>query len=109
MKARANRLHQRISGTGAVAAVTQGSNLKFSTKAPAALERHRRRGVGSVRGGHMQFLRHNAEYWHSRAEEARAVAEMMTDPEAKRILLEIAESYARLAKGAAKRGDGQEV
>ena len=32
----------------------------------------------------MRFLRDKAEYWHSRAEEARTVAEIMTDPEAKR-------------------------
>jgi hypothetical protein len=57
----------------------------------------------------MRFLRDKAEYWHSRAEEARTVAEIMTDPEAKQILLKIAQSYGRLAKAGAERGGGHEV
>jgi hypothetical protein len=57
----------------------------------------------------MRFLRDNAEYWHRRAEEVRTIAETMNDPEAMRILFEIAESYVRLAEGAAQRGGGREV
>jgi len=57
----------------------------------------------------MRFLRDNAEYWHSRAEEARTIAEIMTDPEASRILFEIAEGYDRLADAAAEREGAHEV
>jgi hypothetical protein len=39
----------------------------------------------------------NAEYWRKRAEEARATAEAMQDPECKRIMLDIAEAYERIA------------
>ena len=57
----------------------------------------------------MRFLRDNPEYWHGRAEEVRTIGEIMTDPEARRILFEIAEGYDRLAEGAAERGVGHEV
>jgi hypothetical protein len=40
----------------------------------------------------------SAKHWRDRAEEARAAAELMTDPEAKRIMLVIAASYSRVAK-----------
>jgi hypothetical protein len=41
---------------------------------------------------------HDAEYWRSRASEARAQAEQMFSPEARRQLLEIAAAYEKLAK-----------
>jgi hypothetical protein len=40
------------------------------------------------------------EYWHERAQEARALADQMNDPEAKRMMLEIANGYEWLAKRA---------
>jgi hypothetical protein len=57
----------------------------------------------------MRFLRDNPEYWRSRAEEVRTIAEIMTDPERRRILCEIVEGYERLAEGASKRGGDHEV
>jgi hypothetical protein len=39
-------------------------------------------------------------HWRERAAEARAVAERMYDPEAKRILLEISRAYDQLAERA---------
>ena len=45
----------------------------------------------------MRFLRDNAEYWRSRAEETRTMADAVSDPEAKRILLGIADGYDWLA------------
>ena len=57
----------------------------------------------------MRFLRDNADYWHRRAEEVRTIAEIMVDPEDRRILFDIAESYVRLAESAAQRGGGREV
>jgi hypothetical protein len=41
---------------------------------------------------------HDTEYWRNRAKEARAQAEQMSDPEARRELLEIAATFERLAK-----------
>jgi hypothetical protein len=38
------------------------------------------------------------QYWRDRAEEARAVAETMTDRQAKRAMLQIAQGYERLAE-----------
>jgi hypothetical protein len=48
-------------------------------------------------------LLNNAEHWRNRAEEARVHAEQLTDPEAKRMMLAIAESYEKLAQRAGKR------
>lgn len=38
------------------------------------------------------------EYWLERAKEAQALAEETIDPEMKRLLLEIAEAYRRIAR-----------
>ena len=43
------------------------------------------------------------EYWYSRAEEARAVGEIFPEPEAQRIMFDIAEGYERLADRAGER------
>ena len=51
--------------------------------------------------------RDTAEYWRGRAEEARTVAEQMSDPIARATMLRIAERYELLARQAApKRSDG---
>jgi hypothetical protein len=44
-----------------------------------------------------------AERWRSLAAEARAAADALTDPEAKRIMLSIAEGYEVLARRAEAR------
>jgi hypothetical protein len=46
------------------------------------------------------------KHWRYRAEEARAMAESMTDPEAKRLMLNVAADYERLAKRAEDRAGG---
>jgi hypothetical protein len=53
----------------------------------------------------MKTLLDDEEHWWSRAEETRTIAEIMTDPEAKRIMFDIAEGYDRLAERAAERID----
>jgi hypothetical protein len=47
------------------------------------------------------------EHWHTRAEEARALANQMTDAEAKVAMLRIAEDYERLAQRAEDRTLGR--
>ena len=47
--------------------------------------------------------RFTAKHWRDRAEETRAVAEQLDDPEARRIMLEIAAGYERLAERAQAR------
>jgi hypothetical protein len=42
----------------------------------------------------------NPKHWRDRAEEARAVADQLTDLEAKRMMLVIAADYAKLAERA---------
>jgi hypothetical protein len=42
----------------------------------------------------------NPRYWRSYAEETRTIAEQMQDPECKRMLLGVAETYAELARRA---------
>ena len=49
-----------------------------------------------------------AERWRTLVAEARAAADEMTDPEAKRTLLNIAEGYERLARRAEARKKDQE-
>jgi hypothetical protein len=46
------------------------------------------------------------KYWRYRAEEARAMAEGLTNPEAKHLMLKVAADYERLAKRAEERSDG---
>lgn len=45
------------------------------------------------------------EHWRKRAEEARIVAEQMTDPDAKEAMMNVAASYDRLARVAQKVAD----
>jgi hypothetical protein len=45
----------------------------------------------------------NPELWRNRAEEARALAEEMSDRECYRIMLSIAESYEEMARRAEER------
>ena len=46
------------------------------------------------------------DYWLERAEEARAMALDMSDPEAKKAMLGIAENYEKIAKRAEAREAG---
>jgi hypothetical protein len=51
----------------------------------------------------MPSLLNNVRHWLERAEEARAVAGQINDPEAKQVMLDIAASYERMAKLAEER------
>ena len=50
-------------------------------------------------------LLNDARHWQDRANESRSVAETLSDPEAKRVMLEIADSYELLARRAAVRSE----
>jgi hypothetical protein len=50
---------------------------------------------------------HDPKHWRDRANEARAVAEHLLDPAARVEMLEIAQSYERLAARAQARLDTQ--
>jgi len=45
----------------------------------------------------------DAAHWRERAEEARAIAETLTDPVARETMLRIAQEYEKLAKRAETR------
>jgi hypothetical protein len=47
------------------------------------------------------------KHWLDRAKEARALAEQMDDPEAKRTMLKNADDYERLAQRAGERAAGR--
>ncbi len=49
---------------------------------------------------------HNSQYWHQRADEARARSEEMHDAHAKATMLNIAVMYDRMADRAAHREGG---
>ena len=46
------------------------------------------------------------KHWRHRAAEARAMAESLTDPEAKQLMLNVAADYEKLAKRAEERSTG---
>jgi hypothetical protein len=46
----------------------------------------------------MSDLEHNAAYWRAKAEEARATADSLESPEARKHMLSCAASYERLAE-----------
>jgi hypothetical protein len=48
-------------------------------------------------------LINNPQHWRDRAEEARVNAERMGDSESRRMMLEIADGYVRLAERAEQR------
>jgi hypothetical protein len=56
-----------------------------------------------MRKGFNAALINDPEHWRSRAEEARAIASDLKDPEPKRIMEDIAVGYDRLAQHAADR------
>jgi hypothetical protein len=45
----------------------------------------------------------NPEHWLNRAAQTRAIAEQLTDAQARATMLEIADEYVRLAENAARR------
>jgi hypothetical protein len=47
----------------------------------------------------------NSKHWRDRAEEARRIAEELSDPNAKTIMHRIAEDYLRLAEHAQRRAN----
>jgi hypothetical protein len=59
--------------------------------------------VGLVRLLARLALLNSVRHWLDRAEEARAVAGQINDPEARRVMLGIAEGYERMAKLAEER------
>ena len=48
----------------------------------------------------------SSEHWHECAQDARVMAERITDPEAQRAMREIAENYEKIAKRAETREIG---
>jgi hypothetical protein len=61
----------------------------------------------SDRSGDMAIsFTNDSEYWRTRAEEARTLADKMSDEESKQAMLRIASDYDRLAERAALRAQG---
>jgi hypothetical protein len=58
---------------------------------------------GRVKGAFVPRSFDDPKHWRERAEEARAHAEQLTDHEARRMMLEIAGDYEKLAKRAEER------
>ena len=53
--------------------------------------------------GRCELPINHPEYWRRRAEEARALAKMLEDPEARRMMMGVVEGYERLAEYAEAR------
>ena len=58
---------------------------------------------GDEGGQQRSSLLNDSAHWLQRAQEARATAEGIKDPDAKRVMLGIAESYEQLARRADRR------
>jgi hypothetical protein len=56
----------------------------------------------------MRYSLNNPGYWHKRADETRAMADNLKNPEARDAMLTIAESYDGLARDAVKRASPDE-
>jgi hypothetical protein len=54
-------------------------------------------------------IRHDARHWRERAAEARANAANLDDLDARRLMLEVATTYERLAKDAEARAGAKTV
>jgi hypothetical protein len=54
-----------------------------------------------------EYLLDPPEHWRKRAEQARTIAEQLSDPESKRTMLRIAQDYERLAEQAKLRARRQ--
>jgi len=50
---------------------------------------------------HEDTILYNAKYWELRAEEVRTIADTLKDPEAKRLMAEVADTYEKMAERAA--------
>jgi len=50
-----------------------------------------------------RFSKQDADHWRERAEEVRTVGEGLVDPECRRMMLEVASDYDKLAKRADER------
>jgi hypothetical protein len=59
--------------------------------------------LGGSNGTPMPSNPDNARYWRERAEESRVLAKGLTDPEAKRMMRDVVETYERLARHAEAR------
>jgi hypothetical protein len=67
-------------------------------------------GVQPLRGGSnlmSLYSINDPKHWLDRAKETRALAEQMSDPEAKRTMLKNADDYERLAQRAQERAAGR--
>jgi len=50
-----------------------------------------------------RFSKRDGNHWRERAEEARTVGEALVDPDCRRMMLEVAADYEKLAKHADER------
>ena len=69
----------------------------------SAQAKHRSGGAAGEGGPMHTSLIYEPQHWRERAEEARTLAEEMTDPEARQKMLVIAGEYEELARRAANR------
>jgi hypothetical protein len=75
---------------------------------PHQAKRIYRRGTAEAGSNLMSLYSINdPKHWFDRAKEARALAEQMDDPEAKRTMLKNADDYERLAQRAQERAAGR--
>ena len=76
--------------------------LSGSIAVPARLGK---RGM-SEDGTKHQHLLNDPSHWRKRAAEAREIADHMSDPEARQMMLKVADGYDRIARRVAARSAG---
>ena len=95
---------------GFLAGLSQGAQDRPGAGLSGAAARHRPVEFDRMlQNGSSGHLMNNSRYWQRRAERVRGYAAEMADPGSRQAMLELADSYERLAQRADERAEEDEL